>query len=57
MNKIQLEDKAHEVRTGGDFRDWKKRDIQELQDYALSINDVALYDWLEVWWTFKKFRK
>lgn len=57
MNRIQLEDRAQEVRTGADFRDWKKKDIVALQEYALSINDIGLYDWLEVWWTFKKFRK
>ncbi len=54
-SKLVLEEKAHRVRTGADFRYWKKALIIELQDYALSINDLGLYDWLEVYWTFRKY--
>lgn len=57
MNKIELKDRAEQVRTGADFRGWKKADIVQLQEYALDIKDIALYDWLEFWWSFKKFRK
>lgn len=53
--RIELEDKIRYVKNGGDLKRFKSSEIIALQEYALDIKDVALYDELEEYWSFKKF--
>lgn len=54
MNVKELEEKAEYVRQGGDLAALKKRQVLELQRYALDIKDIELYDLLEEYWGIHK---
>ncbi len=43
----ELKERAEYVRRGGSLHGFKPSDITELQNYALEVGDVRLYDNLE----------
>lgn len=45
-----LDQQAAYVRKGGDLRVFKPAEIVRLQEFALDIKDVRLYDYLEKFW-------
>lgn len=46
----ELIENAKYVRNGGDLRKFNASDVLALQEYALTIGDVDLYDHLETFW-------
>lgn len=51
--KIGLEELAQYVRSGGSLKQLKKKQVLTLQEYALDIKDIRLYDMLEKFWKIK----
>lgn len=57
MGNIELEEKARKVMNGEDFTKFSRREILDLQEYALDTKDLDLYDKLEKYWDLKNFQQ
>lgn len=55
MKREELEAKAKFVRNGGDVSKLNNREVIALQEYALDIKDIDLYDTLQKFWGLKNF--
>jgi len=55
MKREELEREAQLVRKGKSVSEYKNQEVIDLQDYALSINDIDLYDKLQKYWGLKNF--
>lgn len=50
MKKERLEELSKYIKNGGDLRRLTSSEVITLQEYALNIGDVDLYDDLEIYW-------
>lgn len=55
MKRTELEAKAKYVRHGGDLVKLTNREVIALQEFALDIKDIDLYDELQKFWGLKNF--
>lgn len=46
----RIKELARTVRAGVDLRKLKADDVLAMQEYALDIKDIQLYDYLDIFW-------
>lgn len=52
--RTELETMAQSIRRGGSFHNFSPADVLALQEFAMDIKDVRLYDVLESYWQGQK---
>lgn len=49
-NQTTIQDQVKYVRNGGDLKALRQDETLRLQEYALDIKDIRLYDYLDKFW-------